>query len=190
MAEGAQQVTGVREVSRILKQVDRKVQRQTQAMMRQAASPMVAQARSFVPPTEPLSGWAHNGRVGWQQSQVLSGVKAATGGRAIRQNQTWPLLTLTQRNAAGMIYEWAGRSNYAGRIPRTRPYNNRPRGHAVNGQGFVMIANLPPLGSIKGSKYSRTLFPAFAATRDEVVGALLDALDQVARQVNVEIERV
>ena len=190
MAEGAQQVTGVREVQRILKQLDRKVQRQTQAMMRQAASPMVSQARSLLPSSAPLSGWAHNGRVGWQQSQVSSGVKAATGGRAIRQNQTWPLLTLTQSNAAGMIYDWAGRSNYAGRTARTRAYNRRPNGHAVNGQGFAMIANLPKLGGIKGSKYSRVLFPAFVATRGEVVGAVLDALDQVARQVNVEIERV
>lgn len=174
MAENlAVQVQGVKEVQRILRQIDAKALRQTQAAMRSAASPLVAQARALTPSSAPLSGWAHRGRTGWRDSQVLSGVRVATGGRAIRRNQTWPLLTLTQSTAAGMIYDWAGRS---GR------YMKRPSDQFVN--------LLPKLGVKKGSQYSRVLFPAFVATRDEVVGAVLDALDQVAKQVNQEITRV
>lgn len=167
------QVQGVREVQQILRQIDRKALRQTQAFMRQAASPMVAQARALTPSDAPLSGWAHNGRTGWRQSQVLSGLKVSTGGRAIRANQTWPLLTLTQSTAAGMIYDWAGRS---GR------YMKRPENQ--------FVGRLPKLGAIKGSQYSRVLFPAFVATRADVVEAVLDGLDQVAKQVNAEITRV
>lgn len=167
------QVQGVREVQKILRQIDRKALRQTQAFMRQAASPMVAQARALTPSDTPLSGWAHAGRTGWRQSQVLSGVKVSTGGRAIRANQTWPLLTLTQSTAAGMIYDWAGRS---GR------YMKRPENQ--------FVGRLPKLGRIKGSQYSRVLFPAFVATRADVVEAILDGLDQVAKQVNAEITRV
>lgn len=173
MADAATQVQGVREVQRILRQLDRKALRQTQAAMRQAASPLVSQARALTPQVSPLSGWAHTGRTGWRESQVLSGVKVATGGRAIRANQTWPLLTITQSTPAGMIYDWAGR---AGR------YMKRPES--------AFVGKLPKLGTIKGSKYSRVLFPAFVASRGEVIGAVLDAIDQVARQVNVEITRV
>lgn len=167
------QVQGVREVQRILRQIDLKALRQTQAFMRQAASPMVAQARALTPSDVPLSGWNHAGRTGWRQSQVLSGIKVATGGRAIRANQTWPLLTLSQSTAAGMIFDWAGRS---GR------YMRRPE------EQFV--GRLPKLGQLKGSQYSRVLFPAFVATRGEIIGAVLDGLDQVAKQVNAEISRV
>jgi len=190
MAEGAVQVQGVREVQRILKQIDAKAQRQTQAMMRKAASPMVSQAKSLTPAVAPLSGWSHQGRTGWRTSEVQTKIKASTGGRAIRKNQTWPLLTLSQGNAAGMIYDWAGRSNYTGRKPRSAPYPGRPQGHRLNRQGDAMIRNLPRLGATKGSQYSRVLFPAFVATRDEVVDAILDGLDQVAKQINREIERV
>lgn len=190
MVEGPVQVQGVKEVQRILKQLDAKAQRQTQAMMRKAASPMTAQAKALTPAVAPLSGWAHQGRTGWRTSEVQSKIKVATGGRAIRKNQTWPLLTLTQGNAAGMIFDWAGRSNWTGRKPRSAPYPGRPSGHRLNGQGDSLVRNLPRLGAVKGSKYSRVLFPAFVATRDEVVDAVLDGLDQVAKQINREIERV
>jgi hypothetical protein len=52
------------------------------------------------------------------------------------------------------------------------------------------VANLPQFGYLKGSKYSRVLFPAFVATRREVTGSLLEALDKVAAELNREIERV
>ena len=173
MADAAVQVQGVKEVLAILRQIDRKAMRQTQAAMRQAASPLVSQARSLTPQSPPLSGWGHSGRTGWRESEVLSGIRVAVGGRAIRANQTWPLLTLTQSTAAGMIFDWAGR---AGR------YMKRPESD--------FVGKLPKLGSLKGGQYSRVLFPAFAASRGEVIAAVLDAVDQVARQVNVEISRV
>jgi hypothetical protein len=164
-------VIGVKNLQAILKESDRKLLRSTQAMMRKAASPMVAQAKSMTPSSTPLSGWAHKGRTGWRQSEVLSGISTPIGGRPISAT-VWPLLSLQQKNPAGMIYDWAGRTN-AGKRPL---------------QQFVKL--LPSLGSIKGSQYSRVLFPAFVATRDEVVRALQDGVDEVARQLNIEIERI
>lgn len=179
------EVKGWREVQKILRQIDRKALRQTQAFMRQAASPMVAQARALTPSESPLAGrlsnrtggrtpgWSHRGRTGWRQQEVIAGIKVSVGGPPIRANQTWPLLTLTQSTAAGMIYDWAGRS---------RRYMKRPNEY--------FVGRLPRLGQIKGSEYSRVLFPAFVATREEVIAAILDGLDQVAKQVNAEITRV
>jgi hypothetical protein len=67
-----------------------------------------------------------------------------------------------------MIFDWAGRA----------------------GTSSQFVKALPRLGYLKGSQYSRVLFPAFVATRDEVVRAVQDGVDQVARQLNIEIERI
>lgn len=182
------QVVGVKEMFALLKTTDKKLVRQTQAAMRTAASPLVAQARSITPAVAPLSGWAHNGRVGWKQSDVMSGLKVSIGGA--RVGTTWPLLRLVQKSAAGQIYDLAGRGNYTGRESKSKAYSGRPNGHRLNGQGRAMVANLPNLGYIKGSKYSRVVFPAFVASRRDVTAALLEALDKVAADMNHEIERI
>lgn len=183
------QLIGVRELQTVLRNTDKKLLRQTQAQMRQAASPMVAQARSITPSASPLSGWAHNGRTGWRQSEVLSGISAKVGGRRVSAT-SWPLLSLQQKNVAGMIYDWAGRADLSNKVARSRPYPARPNGHAVTTQGQTLVNRIPKFGSIKGSQYSRVLFPAFAATRPEVTRAMIEAVETVARQVNVEIERI
>jgi hypothetical protein len=180
---------GIKELQTILRGSDKKLLRSTQAMMRKAASPMTAQARSLTPSQSPLSGWANNGRTGWRQSEVLSGIKVSLGGRSLSRTE-WPLLTLQQGNAAGMIFDWAGRAGMSNKTSRSRPYLNKPSGHANTSQGRTMVARLPSFGYLKGSQYSRVLFPAFVATRDEVVRAVQDGVDEVARQLNIEIERI
>jgi hypothetical protein len=180
---------GIKELQTILRESDKKLLRSTQRMMRKAASPMTAQARAITPSQSPLSGWANNGRTGWRQSEVLSGITVKVGGPSLRSNE-WALLTLQQNNAAGMIFDWAGRDGMSNRRARSRPYLNKSAGHANTSQGSTMVARLPSFGYLKGSQYSRVLFPAFVATRDEVVRAVQDGVDQVARQLNIEIERI
>jgi hypothetical protein len=158
---------GIKELQTILRESDKKLLRSTQKMMRRAASPMTAQARSITPVNGTLSGWAHKGRTGWRQAEVLQRITVSLGGRSLSRTE-WPLLTLQQRNAAGMIFDWAGRA----------------------GTSSQFVKALPRLGGVKGSQYSRVLFPAFVATRDEVVRAVQDGVDQVARQLNIEIERI
>lgn len=166
------QVVGVKELFSLLRTTDKKLLRLTQAAMKTAASPMVAQARSATPTGEAvLEGWRHKGRTGWRDAEVLSGISASVGGRGVSRN-TWPLLKLTQKNAAGMIYDWAGRT---GKGKRKDEY---------------FVKYLPKLGATKGSQYSRVLFPSFVVTRREVTAALLEALDKVAAEMNREIERI
>lgn len=182
-------VIGVRELQTILRNTDKKLFAQTQAKIRKAAGPMVAQAKAITPSQAPLSGWAHSGRTGWRQSEVLTGLSAKTGGRRISATE-WPLLSLIQKNPAGMIYDWAGRAGMSNSKPRSRPYPGRPTGHRNTSQGDTMVRRIPAFGAIKGSKYSRVLFPAFVATRGEVRRAMIEAIETVAAQVNVEIERI
>lgn len=183
------EVIGVKGLTRLLRETDKKLARELQRSMRSAVQPMIAQARQFTPAESPLSGWDHAGRTGWRQSEVMSGLKVTVGGRSMRRNEL-PLLVLSQQNPAGMIYDWAGRSSYTGRKARSAGYRGRQSGHALRGQGRVMVAYLPRLGAFKGSKYSRVLFPAFVATRGDVIRAIIAAVDEMAAKVNIEIERV
>lgn len=183
------EVLGVKGLTRLLRETDKKLARELQQKMRSATQPMLAQARQLTPGAAPLSGWDHSGRTGWRQSEVMSGLKVTVGGRSMRRYES-PLLVLSQKNPAGMIYDWAGRSSYAGRKARSAGYRSRESGHALRGQGLTMIARLPQLGAIKGSRYSRVLFPAFVATRADVVRAIMAAVDEMAERVNVEIEGV
>lgn len=177
---------GFSELRQVLKSTDKKLLTQTQKAMRQAASPMVAQARAMTPSDAPLSGWAHNGRTGWRQNEVLAGIGVKTGGRRLTATE-WPLLSLQQKNAAGMIYDWAGRAGMANSVARSRPYARRPSGHRNTSQGRTLVDKIPRFGAIKGSQYSRVIFPAFAATRQEVVRAVADGVELAAQQINVEV---
>lgn len=162
---------GFSEMRSALRTTDRKLFNATTRSIRQAGSSMVAQARALTPSEAPLSGWAHAGRTGWRQSQVLSGITIRVGGRRISQTE-WMLASLQQKNAAGMIYDWAGRAGKG----------KRPLPHFIN--------LLPRLGSRKGSQYSRVLFPAFVATRVEVTRAMMEAVETVAKQVNADVRRI
>jgi hypothetical protein len=113
-------VIGVKELQATLRETDKKLLRSTQKMMRRAASPMTAQARSITPENGTLSGWAHKGRTGWRQAEVLSGISTPLGGRALSRTE-WPLLTLQQRNAAGMIFDWAGRAGTSSQFVKALP---------------------------------------------------------------------
>jgi hypothetical protein len=73
---------GIKELQTILRESDKKLLRSTQNMMRRAASPMTAQARSITPVNGTLSGWAHKGRTGWRQAEVLSGITGSLAGEA------------------------------------------------------------------------------------------------------------
>jgi hypothetical protein len=162
---------GFSEMRTVLRSTDRKLFNQTTRAIRQAGAAMVAQARAFTPTEAPLSGWAHKGRTGWRQTEVLAGITIRVGGSRLSSSE-WMLASLQQKNPAGMIYDWAGRTQKGKRQLRQ----------------FVNL--LPRLGSTKGSQHSRVLFPAFVSTRAEVTRAMMEAVETVARQVNMEIGRI
>lgn len=156
-------VTGARETLREIKTLDIELRRQTWKSMRSASKPMLNAARGLVPASPPMRNWrtveATRGRTrggaGWPAWDAPSkGVKVKIGGRARRNDRTWPLLRLTQADAAGAIYDMAGRKSSG----------NGP-------QGVAFINNLNRIRSA-----SRSIWPAAEQHSDDVQRGVLEAL--------------
>ena len=156
-------VTGARETLREIKTLDIELRKQTWKSMRSASKPLLAAARNLVPAAPPMRNWrtvdATSGRArggaGWPAWNTPSkGVKVKIGGRARRTERTWPLLRLTQTDAAGAIFDMAGRKSSG----------NGP-------QGVAFINNLNLVRSA-----SRSIWPAAEQHSDDVQRGVLEAL--------------
>lgn len=163
-----------RELLRLLGRVDNEARKEVQRDIVRMAGPMVTAARRIAPATAPTTGWSDKGRLGWRQKQVLNGYRVKFGGRGfVNQGQVreFPLMTLEQRNAAGAVFDWAGRSS---------------KGKTRSGRWFIvaMANNGWGLRWRKGARYSRVLFPAYVDEKRDVIKNIQGALDKVARDIN------
>jgi len=129
--------------------------------MKGAATPMVADARGRVPEI-PLSNWG-TWRGGYNPAVVRRRTNVAVRTGAVRgaTRDTIPILTLRSVDAAGVIFDMAGR----------RSSGNSP-------QGAAMIRQLNTFGQA-----SRTLWPAAEAHIGTVTGALEGIIDTVGREI-------
>jgi len=180
-------VTGVREVFRELRKFEPKLVRQTQTQMKAAAAPLATEAQRNIRNaaassvylggggSAPLSGWSRGGRLGWDTGKVAKGVSIRAGGNYDRARHQWTILRVFQASPAGMLFDWAGRNGKyidGGKNPRP-------------GRGRAFVDNLPRFGYIKGSQYSRTIFPAVVATR----GVVNDRFIAVMTKVTADIQK-
>lgn len=179
-------VVGVREVFREVRKFEKGLVSQTQRKIRKAGDPLIKRAGQIVRsnlryPSAPTSHWKSGGRLGWDTNSVVRGFKVATGGRYIPQQHTWPLISFRQTNPAGAMFDWAGREG---------KYIDA-RGRQGRGVAFVnnMQANIR-FGSLKGSKYSRTVFPAVAAERSNVVREVERIVKDFSDDVTRRLERI
>jgi hypothetical protein len=180
-------VTGVREVFRELRKFEPKLVHKSQAMMRTAARPIVVEAQRLIRQgaasseyiggggNAPLSGWGAGGRLGWQTGKVAKGVSIKAGSAYDKGRHQWQLIRVVQSSPAGMLYDWAGRSGK----------NIGARGNPIRGRAFV--DNLPKFGYVRGSKHSRTIFPAIVATRRVVADEFVQVMGKVAEEIQKRI---
>ncbi len=84
------------------------------------------------------------------------------------------MMSLGQTNPAGASFDWGGRS---------KEYIDH-RGRQGRGTAFVnnLQANIR-FGQIKGSKYSRTVFPAIVRERETIVGELENIVEDLEREI-------
>lgn len=172
-------VGGVRETLRSLQKIDPKLRRQTVSDIKKIAKPIQSDAQSALPP-EVMRNWrntpAKKGRVrggkGWpayQQSVAKKQIKLQFGGRASKEATRWRLLRLVQWDAAGSIFDIAGRKAKNG--------NGSP-------QAVQFMANL---FYVSGRRASRTIWPAVEKNQENVTKQVLDTLRSVERTVQREI---
>lgn len=120
-------IYGIDELKRALRQFAPDLKKEMDAEIRSALSPIVGRARSLVP-QRALSGWGRGGggewsqRLGWDPSAVRSGMRIRQGGRRARGSAVKAAWRITQRDAAGSVWEVAGR---------------RSRGSSPQGRAFI-----------------------------------------------------
>jgi hypothetical protein len=109
-------VYGVPQLLSQLGRIDPALKRATVARMKQAAAPMVAEAKSLVPEASPLNNWG-GWKGGWDAREVRKGIKVTYKGptKRDRDRETFPLLTLRNMSAAGSIVDIAGRAGGNGK---------------------------------------------------------------------------
>lgn len=157
------EVKGLAAAIKAIGRFDADLRKQIIRDMKGAATPMVADARGRVPES-PLSNWG-TWRDGYDAAKVRrrTNVAVRTGRVKGESQDVIPLLTLRSVDAAGAIFDMAGR-----RSPGNSP------------QGAAMIRQLNTFGQA-----SRTLWPA----AENHIGTVTGALEEIIDRVSKEIER-
>lgn len=166
------EVNGLAQALRTLQKLDPELRKEVIKGLKQAAKPIENTARSLIPSRNPLSNW-YNWRGGWDTEAVRKSVKVAfRGGRVLGQERdVFPLLTLRQTNAAGAIYDMAGRS-FPGK---------RSEGEL---RGYMMIRKMDTY-----ALPSRYMWPAVERNMPTVTAALEDVIATVSNRITAELER-
>ena len=171
----AAEAQGLADAIKTLGKVDKELKKELVTSMKKAADPLVAEARSMVPATKPLTNW-YGWRGGWNQSKVKRGIKVsqrntAQRGSSGKKEETIRLLALVSTSAAGAIFDMAGRARGSG------------RGSEGAERGQQMIRKLNEFGNA-----SRTLWPAADKRLGDVQDAVRDAIAEMEETLNKELE--
>lgn len=163
------EVENAKALLELLRKYEPDLRRRTQLRIRRAAGIILRSARNQMPAEPPMSGWrtvpAKKGRtrggVGWPAwESPRKGISARTATRArIRgYGSRWDLLKIVNRNAIGVIYEFA------------------EQGHSATGRQFVQNLNA------RGGKPGRAIWRSVDLHKDAVAADLRQALADAERE--------
>jgi hypothetical protein len=170
------------------------LEKQLRKDLANAMKPVVAKARGFVPSTTPMSGWASRSFSEarfpfYESSTIKSGITySATPGR-VNDYGFSSMAKITNRSAAGAIYETAGRNG-------PQPWVGPKAGGASKGvsrsvnpdAGAQFIENLPELTSSQKGR-GRLIFKAWAQDQGKAEGAAMTAIDVTTRAFNAVVSK-
>jgi hypothetical protein len=174
------EIKGIQETMKALKEIEPAYTKQIRKDIKNAGAPVLNAARSLIPTSPPLSGMARGnlirGRAGtkWSSDGASKGfiIKTNKSGQRARtvtfksgetvdfKARPYQLLTLTQRDAAGSIWDHAGR---------------RTKGR--------FVTNL----QMQGSYDPRAAEPGVEAARPAVENEVLAIVDKVMKVTNTKL---
>lgn len=154
----ASEVVGIQSALRRIGSVDRGLRTQLSRKFRQSGEPLRQSALAFVPSSAPMSGWK-TGRYKWDGARQGVRIKFST---KTDRSGSIRLLTLQQKNAAGAIYDIAGRAS-AGNTPQ--------------GQNMIRVLNE------RYGAASRSMWKGAEAALPEIEQLVSDAVDELAATV-------
>ena len=170
----AAEAEGLADAIRTLGKVDRELKKELVRSMKKAADPLVAEARSLIPSAKPLTNW-YGWKGGFEPNKVKRGIKVSQRNTAQRnregqRQETIRLLSMQQTNAAGAIFDMAGKAGGHG------------SGSEGAARGEAMIEKLDQFGTA-----SRGLWPAAERKLGEVQDAVREAIEDMERTINQEM---
>jgi len=168
-------LTGLAEVIKELRKIQPELAREFPKAMRAVGTPIIAEARSLLPPDRPLGNWGNwslarkgGGDRSWTR-KAYSGIQVKTNLGSRKGSNRIDLLEIIQKDGAGAIYENAGRN--------PQPSNKR---------GTAFINNLGEYPS----KSSRYLWPAVHNNFDLIYSTAQEAIDKFLREFEQKVERI
>jgi hypothetical protein len=154
-----------------LRYLDKEIYKATEAGLKKAANPLVLKVKSAFP-ARTLSGLmiesktskrSHGPYPVYKVGKVRQAVSAKVGGRKNSFTNAFPVLRISQRNGAAMIYDMAQHDN------------------ASNG---TLAKNL---NTKHAKKASRSMYPAVKANIKSVEGALRAEVEKAEQIVNARL---
>lgn len=171
---GKAEVYGVPQLLSSLQKIDPQLKRATVARMKQAARPMVDEARALVPTEKPLTNWG-TWKGGYDPKKIRRGIKVTYKGpsRRDRGKELFPLLKLVNSDPGGAIFDIAGKANGAGRGSEGADRGRQMIGKLRRGNGPA----------------SRVVWRAAERHLDDVQEAVKDAIKDMEYAIQKRIER-
>lgn len=162
-----------------LKQADPMLYKEMRSRVKDAAQPIIALAQSKYPQNPTGSErngrptWSSGGRLGYDIGKVRSGIVPVVGGLYDPQKNVQRVLSIRQKNAGGVVYDMAGKTNmYTDKKPVDRLGRRRAPG---TGAAFVRAL---------ASRASRVMWPSAEARRGAVETAIKAAAVDMAKKLN------
>lgn len=155
----------------------------------QALSPVVRQAKGFVPAVSPMRGWAgrsmSEGKFPtYNSATIIRGITYTTTPSKINENGFSSMASIQNKSRVGAIYESAGRNGSQGQPwvgPKAGSNSNKVSKSNNPKAGEQFIKNLPQLtSSLKGR--GRLIYRAWAANQGKAEGATMKAIDKALIQ--------
>lgn len=179
-------VSGLNETLREIAKMDKELMKQIRKDWREIAKPAVEDARKEMPDETPLSGMA-KGRTAWVTRQPDKKIKAYISTKKPRRkagNVTdYPLATVEERDAAGIIFDMAGRKSKGGSKSRRR----LPNGNTVTLEyPQTLIANLEAKAAERNYKKeaSRAMYPGVEKSAPALARQIDQSLNKRIREYN------
>ena len=154
-----------------------------------AMKPVVAKARGFVTAESPMSGWTPRSFSEarfpfYSASTIKSGIVYSTSVSKVNRYGFSSMARITNKSAAGAIYETAGRNGPQPWVGPKAGGASKGVSRSVNPKaGAQFIENLPPLSSsLKGR--GRLIFKAWAQDANKADEAAMRAIETTTKAFN------
>jgi len=159
-----------------------------------AMKPVVAKARGFVLAESPMSGWAARSFSEarfpfYSASTIKSGIVYSTSASKVNPYGFSSMATISNKSAAGAIYETAGRNGPQPWVGPKASGSSKGVSRSVNPKaGAQFIENLPPLtSSLKGR--GRLIFKAWAQDAGKADQAAMKAIETTTQAFNAIVSQ-